>query len=51
MEFISVFALVAAVFMGISIGASSVAPSYAPANSASRYNVMQLALLAGIFAF
>lgn len=51
MEFISVFALVAAVFMGISIGASSVAPSYAPANSASRYNVMQLALLAGVFAF
>jgi len=51
MEFISVFALVAAVFMGISIGASSVAPSYAPANSASRYNVMRLALLAGIFAF
>lgn len=51
MEFVSVFALVAAVFMGISIGASSVAPSYAPANSASKYNVMQLALLAGIFAF
>ena len=51
MEFISVFALVAAVFMGISIGASSVAPSYAPANSASKYNVMRLALLAGIFAF
>lgn len=51
MDFILIFALVAAVFMGISIGASSVAPSYAPANSASKFNVMQLALLAGIFAF
>lgn len=51
MDFVFVFALVAAVFMGISIGASSVAPSYAPANSSSRSNVMRLALLAGIFAF
>ena len=37
--------------MGISIGASSVAPSFAPANSAGNFNVMQLALLSGIFAF
>jgi len=51
MEFVSIFALVAAVFMGISIGASSVAPSYAPANSAGKFNVMRLALLSGIFAF
>jgi len=51
MEFVTIFALVAAVFMGISIGASSVAPSYAPANSAGKFNVMRLALLAGIFAF
>ena len=51
MEIIFIFALVASVFMGISIGASSVAPSYAPANSAGNFNVMQLALLSGIFAF
>ncbi len=51
MELIFIFALVASVFMGISIGASSVAPSYAPANSAGKFNVMQLALLSGIFAF
>lgn len=51
MEFVTIFALVAAVFMGISIGASSVAPSYAPANSAGKFNVMRLALLSGIFAF
>ncbi|MEF8880538.1 MAG: inorganic phosphate transporter [Candidatus Nanohaloarchaea archaeon] len=50
-ELIFAFALIASVFMGISIGASSVAPSFAPANSASKFNVMQLALLAGIFAF
>mgnify|MGYP000114164631 FL=1 len=51
MEIVFIFALVASVFMGISIGASSVAPSYAPANSAGNFNVMQLALLSGIFAF
>ncbi len=51
MEIIFVFALIASVFMGISIGASSVAPSFAPANSAGNFNVMQLALLSGIFAF
>ena len=50
-ELLFVFALVASVFMGISIGASSVAPSFAPANSAGKFNVMQLALIAGIFAF
>ncbi|MFP4038481.1 MAG: inorganic phosphate transporter [Candidatus Nanohaloarchaea archaeon] len=51
MDLILVFALIASIFMGVSIGASSVAPSYAPANSAGRLNVMKLALLAGIFAF
>lgn len=50
-EILFVFALVASIFMGISIGASSIAPSFAPANSAGKFNVMQLALLAGIFAF
>lgn len=51
MEIITLFALTAAVFMGFSIGASSVAPSFAPVNSSGRSNVMRLALLAGIFAF
>ena len=51
MEIVTFFALVAAVFMGISIGASSVAPSFAPVNSSGRSSVMRLALLAGVFAF
>lgn len=51
MEVVTLFALVAAVFMGISIGASSVAPSFAPVNSSGRSSVMRLALLAGVFAF
>lgn len=51
MDVVSLFALVAAVFMGVSIGASSVAPSFAPVNSSGKSNVMRLALLAGLFAF
>lgn len=51
MDPVTVFALVAAVFMGVSIGASSVAPAFAPVNSSGGSNVMRLALLAGIFAF
>ncbi len=51
MDPVTIFALVAAVFMGISIGASSVAPSFAPVNSSGKSNVMRLALLAGVFAF
>ena len=51
MDVVSLFALVAAVFMGVSIGASSVAPSFAPVNSSGKSNVMRLALLAGFFAF
>lgn len=51
MDPVTIFALVAAVFMGVSIGASSVAPSFAPVNSSGKSNVMRLALLAGIFAF
>lgn len=51
MDPVGLFALVAAVFMGVSIGASSVAPSFAPVNSSGKSNVMRLALLAGLFAF
>ena len=51
MDPVGIFALVAAVFMGVSIGASSVAPSFAPVNSSGKSNVMRLALLAGLFAF
>lgn len=51
MEIILIFALCAAFFMGLSIGASSVAPAFAPVNSSSGSSVLRLALLAGIFAF
>ncbi len=51
MDPLTAIAFLAAVFMGISIGASSVAPSFAPVNSAGRSNVMRLALIAGVFAF
>lgn len=51
MDPLTVFALLASVFMGISIGASSVAPSFAPVNSSGKSNVMRLALLSGLFAF
>lgn len=51
MDLLLLFALVSAIFMGISIGASSVAPSFAPVNSSGSSNVMRLALIAGIFAF
>ena len=44
-------AFIAALFMGVSIGASSVAPSFAPVNSSGGSNVMRLALISGIFAF
>lgn len=51
MELILIFALIAAFFMGLSIGASSVAPAFAPVNSSGSSSVLRLALLAGIFAF
>ena len=51
MDPLTAIAFLAAVFMGISIGASSVAPSFAPVNSAGGSNVMRLALIAGVFAF
>lgn len=49
-EIVSVIALTASVFMGISIGASSVASAFGPVNSARSANVLRSALLAGIFA-
>lgn len=51
MEFIVIFALTASFFMGLSIGASSVAPAFAPVNSSGSSSVLRLALIAGIFAF
>lgn len=43
-------ALLASVFMGVAIGASSVAPAFGPVNSSGSANVFRSALLAGIFA-
>ena len=51
MELVIAFALVASFFMGLSIGASSVAPAFAPVNSSGPSSVLRLALIAGIFAF
>lgn len=51
MEIIVAFALIASFFMGLSIGASSVAPAFAPVNSSGASSVLRLALIAGIFAF
>ncbi|MFB6175147.1 MAG: anion permease [Candidatus Nanohalobium sp.] len=48
---LTALALIAAVFMGISIGASSVAPAFGPVNSSGSINVLRSALIAGIFAF
>lgn len=44
-------AFLASIFMGISIGASSVAPAFGPVNSSGTANVLRSALLAGVFAF
>jgi phosphate/sulfate permease len=51
MELVLVAAFLASAFMGISIGASSVAPAFGPVNSSGTANVLRSALLAGIFAF
>jgi phosphate/sulfate permease len=51
MEIIVIFSLIASIFMGVSIGASSVAPSFAPVNSSGGSSVMRLALISGVFAF
>lgn len=50
MEILLAFGLVSAVFMGVSIGASTVASSFGPVNSAGSANVFRSALLAGAFA-
>jgi len=50
MSLILFIAGVGAVFMGLAIGASSVSPSFAPVNT-NYSNEMQLALVAGVFAF
>lgn len=51
MDIILVFALLASAFMGISIGASSVAPAFGPVNSSGTASILRSALLAGVFAF
>lgn len=50
-ELLYVSALAASIFMGISIGASTVASAFGPVNSARSANVLRSALLAGLFAF
>ena len=50
-ELLYVSALAASVFMGVSIGASTVASAFGPVNSARSANVLRSALLAGFFAF
>lgn len=50
MEFLVVAGLISAVFMGVSIGASSVASSFGPVNAAGSTNVFRSALIAGMFA-
>lgn len=51
MDLVIAAAFLASIFMGISIGASSVAPAFGPVNSSGTANVLRSALLAGIFAF
>lgn len=47
---ITLIAISAAVFMGISIGSSTVASAFGPVNSSGSANVLRSALLAGVFA-
>lgn len=49
-QLLNLLALIGSVFMGVSIGASSVAPAFGPVNSSGSTNVLRAALLAGIFA-
>lgn len=51
MDLILGFALLASAFMGLSIGASSVAPAFGPVNSSGTASILRSALLAGVFAF
>ncbi|WP_414836837.1 anion permease [Candidatus Nanohalococcus occultus] len=49
-EFALGLAFAASVFMGVSIGASTVASAFGPVNSSGGANVLRSAMLAGIFA-
>lgn len=49
-ELVLVLAFFSSVFMGISIGAATVASAFGPVNSAGSANVLRSALLAGVFA-
>ncbi len=51
MEIIVIVAIISSFFMGLAVGGSTVAPSFAPVNSSGPSSVLRLALLAGIFAF
>jgi len=50
-EIVTLFTMLAALFMGISIGASSVAATFGPVSSSGAMNVLKAALVAGFFAF
>lgn len=50
-EILFAAAFAASIFMGISIGASSVAPAFGPVNSSGSTNILRAALFAGFFAF
>ncbi len=49
-DFILVFALIASVFMGISIGSSAVPPAFGPVTSSGSIGILKSALLAGLAA-
>jgi len=51
MELVFALTFIAAAFMGISIGASSVAATFGPVSSSGAMNVLRAGLVAGIFAF
>ncbi len=51
LDIIFALAIIGAMFMGISIGASSVAPAFGPVNSSGTATILRSALLAGFFAF
>ncbi len=50
-EILVLFTMVAGVFMGVSIGASSVAATFGPVSSSGAMNVLRAGLVAGVFAF
>ncbi|MFP3871668.1 MAG: anion permease [Candidatus Natronoplasma sp.] len=49
-EIILLFALVASIFMGVAIGASSVPPAFGPVSSSGASGILKSALIAGIAA-